>query len=110
MGYEIKLDNNCKIFYEIRSNIHLRSYNFEYISFNGIRHEQICDIYLVYIDEKNKFRVSCFMNNDLYFDTFNDAEVYIFNHFSELRNRLIEEEKEIKSFIARKNRRKNVKN
>ena len=50
------------------------------------------------------------MNNDLYFDTFNDAEVYIFNHFSELRNRLIEEEKEIKSFIARKNRRKNVKN
>ena len=101
MGTEITLDNNCKIFYATFP-VRLRRYNFEYITFHEIKHEHYYEIHFVNIEHKNKFEVRSFSEDDVYFDTFDEAEAYIFKQFIDLKYRIQKEESEIQAFIERK--------
>lgn len=105
MGTEIKLDDNCRIFYATFP-VRLRSYHFEYIRFNDIKYERIYDVYFVHIDHKNKFKVVSFMDDGCYFDSFDEAEAYIFKEFGELKTRIQEDEKDVQVFITANNKRK----
>lgn len=109
MGYEIRLDDKCRIFYSSFP-VHLRRYYFEYIRFDGLKQEKTYDITFVTIDHKNQFKVEAFMEDDKYFDTYNEAEAYIFKKFNELKIQIRGDEEELKAswttYPSRRGRRK----
>lgn len=97
MGTEITLQDNCRIIY-VTMPVKLRSYRFEYTTFNDIKNDATYDIYLKHVDFKDKFCVKGFMKDDIYFDTLEDAKTYIFKEFNDLRFRLNHEQEQIKAY------------
>ena len=55
----MSLSDNCTVFYTTFS-VRLRRYDFEYVTFHGIKHEKYYEISFVHIDNKNKFKVESF--------------------------------------------------
>ena len=103
MWREIKLDQYCKVTYNLNE-VFLRRYFFKNIRLNLIEDQVHYDIYLCNRDFKNKFKVTSFGYDDIYFDTFNDAEVYIMREFVNLKTKIDEEEKLKTTFIERRKR------
>ena len=105
MIYEIKWDDNCKIRY-CAFDVRLRSYNFEYTTFHGMKHEYSYEVFLAHVDCKNMFKVASCMGELTYFNTYDEAEAYIFKQFSELKSRIQIEEEEIKTYLSTDNKKK----
>lgn len=105
MFREIKFEDGGKIFYTTFPE-RLRRYNFEYIMFHGVKYEYYYSVVFTYIDNKNKFQVTSFNEDSVFFDTYNEAEAYIFERFAEIKTKIQKEELEIKSFIEKKDKRK----
>lgn len=105
MGQEIQFTDGGRIFYATFPE-KLRRYNFEYITFHGVKYEHYYDVYFVNVEQKNKFKVESFNEEATYFDTYDEAEAYIFKQIYELKSRIQADEKEIKAFIEKKNKRK----
>lgn len=105
MLHRIQFDDNCEIFYTT-FDVHLRTYNFKYTTFHGIKHECNYEIYLVNIDGDNRFKVKSFMEDNVFFNTFDGAENYVISTFTGLKNKLKEEEEEIQRYLQKKDKRK----
>ena len=103
MGYEIALDDRCRVFYGTLP-VHLRNYTFEYTMWNGIKQGDTKSIVFVVVDHKNYFKVESFMKEPKYFETFNEAECHILKEFTDLRERLREEEDRIQAFLMTSNK------
>lgn len=101
MWKEIKLDQHCKIIWSVNE-VFLRRYFFKNLRLNLIEDEVHYDVYLCNRDHKDKFKVTSFMKDDIYFDTFNDAETYIMHEFANLKLKIDEEEKLKTTFIERR--------
>lgn len=94
----IDLDDKCKITF-VHMPVLLRSYHFEYKSFT-ITHKITFVIKFVSVDFKNYFKVESFIGEDKYFESYNEAEAYVFKEFNLLRDKLRDEEDRILTSIS----------
>lgn len=108
MVTEIKLGENCRILYG-RDHSRIRSYRFEYELDNGIKNDCTYDVYFTTVDFKDMFVVKSFIDDNVYFETFKDAETYIFKEISKLKNRIYEEQEQIKNSKKKGRKKKNGK-
>lgn len=105
---EITYSDNCKVQYVVED-IPVRSYRFEYKTFNDIRFDTRYYIYLSNVNFRDVFKVTHFGDEIICFETFNDAVAYIFNETKKLKDKMDTEQIEIQSFINNK-KGKNKKN
>lgn len=105
MWTEIILQSNCKIMYDY-DKVRMRGFRFTYTTFNNIEHEIIYEIYFTSVDFKDKYMVKSFVKDDLYFDTFEEAQTYILKELGETRLKLNAEQEQIEEYIKNKKRRK----
>lgn len=102
---KIDIGDNCKITYLTTAKL-LRKYHFEYTTFHGIKHPRTYEIYLSNVDGKDYFKVSDDINAPQYFDTYDEATNYVFEECGKLRNNIIIEEEQIRTYIETNNKRK----
>ena len=107
MGQEITFEDGGRVFASTMP-IHLRRYYFEYMMQNGIKQERAYDISFVHIDFKNKFMVESFMEDKKYFDSYAEAEAFVFEEIGKLRTKIKDQEKEQEwyNFILNERRKK----
>lgn len=94
----IDLDDKSKITF-VHMPVLLRSYHFEYNSFT-ITHKITFVIKFVSVDFKNYFKVESFIGEDKYFESYNEAEAYIFKESNLLRDKIRDEEDKILTSIS----------
>lgn len=107
MGQEITFEDGGRVFVSTMP-IHLRRYYFEYTMKNDIKQERAYDVSFVNMDFKNKFLVESFMADKKYFDSYAEAEAFVFEEIGKLRTKIKDQEKEQEwyNFILNERRKK----